>query len=152
MVVPDNIFMAVHNGEVDVMHEWINSGGDVRRMKSNDEGRPQQEAIATLLWEIQRAGSFKKWLKAPRIQLLVLRKLVERGRATAPRGGLLERLFPAPRAAPGPPDVLFWKILGFWRTSRDDDVCVPERRHMSDDDDASSSGEESSSHASGLTA
>lgn len=73
------------------------------------------------------AGSFKKWLNVPRKQLLVLRKLVERGRATPPptvRGMLvecpLERLFPAPRAAESLPDVLFWKVLSFWRTSRDD--------------------------------
>ena len=29
MVVPDDIFMAVHNGEVGALQEWINSGGDV---------------------------------------------------------------------------------------------------------------------------
>ena len=197
MVVPDNIFMAVHNREVGALQEWgstplmlaatrphridvvrqlLRCGADInatckvgtqipqdttaadfargylRHPNFNDENRPQQEAIAALLREIERAGSFKKWGNAPRVQLLVLRKLVERGRATAPRGGVLERLFPAPRAAPGPPDVLFWKILAFWRTSRDDDACVPEQRDVSDDDDASSSGEESFSYATGLTA
>ena len=29
MVVPNNIFVAVHNGEVGALQEWINSGGDV---------------------------------------------------------------------------------------------------------------------------
>ena len=47
----------------------------------------------------------------PRKQLLVLRRLVERGRA-APPDGTLARV-------QGLPDVLFWKVLSFWRSSRD---------------------------------
>ena len=30
-------------------------------------------------------------------------------------------------AAGGLPDVLFWKVLSFWRSSRDDDDYVPPR-------------------------
>ena len=56
----------------------------------------------------------------PRKQLLVLRRLVGRGRA-APPDGVLARLFPE---SGGLPDVLFWKVLSFWRTSRDDDDYV----------------------------
>ena len=50
----------------------------------------------------------------PRKQLLVLRRLV--GRRAAPPDGVLERLFPE---SGGLPDVLFWKVLSFWRSPRD---------------------------------
>ena len=36
---------------------------------------------------------------------------------------VLERLFCASTL----PDVLFWKVLSFWRSSRDDDNYVPPR-------------------------
>ena len=149
---PLRMLAATRPGRIDVVRQLLRCGADINatcrvgsviprdstaadfatlylghHVNLNDESRTQQQAIAALLREIQRAGSFKKWGNAPKLQLLVLRKLVERGRATAPRGGVLERLFPAPRAAPGPPDVLFWKILAFWRTSRDDDDYVPPR-------------------------
>jgi hypothetical protein len=119
-----------------------------------------QEVMVEFLKEVERAGSFKKWLKEPRKELLVLRKLVERGRATAPRAvpafaaaaryagpraGMVfttrdgatgyyrdaaayvpERLFiTSTPAAGGLPDVLFWKVLSFWRSSRDDDDYTP---------------------------
>ena len=39
-----------------------------------------------------------------------------------------ERLFiTSTPAAGGLPDVLFWKVLSFWRSSRDDDDYVPPR-------------------------
>ena len=119
-----------------------------------------QEAMMLFLKEVERAGSFKKWLNEPRKELLVLRKLVERGRATTPssvpafeaaaryagpRDGMVfttrdgatgyysdaaayvpERLFiTSTPAAGGLPDVLFWKVLSFWRSSRDDDDYTP---------------------------
>ena len=122
--------------------------------------RNDQEVMLEFLKEVERAGSFKKWLKEPRKELLVLRKLVERGRATAPssvpafeaaaryagpRDGMVfttrdgatgyysdaaayvpERLFiTSTPAAGGLPDVLFWKVLSFWRSSRDDDDYTP---------------------------
>ena len=64
----------------------------------------------------------KRYAAEPRVQLVVLRKLAESGRAVATRG-VLTRLF-APRrrlqSIGSPlPDVLFWKILSFWRTDRD---------------------------------
>ena len=111
-----------------------------------------QEAMMLLLKEVERAGSFKKWLNEPRKELLVLRKLVERGRARPPRESEEAARYAGPRAgmvfttrdgatgyyrdAAAPerlfcastlPDVLFWKVLSFWRTSRDDDDYVPPR-------------------------
>ena len=56
-------------------------------------------------------GTWKRYANEPRKQLLVLRRLVERGRA-APPDGTLARV-------QGLPDVLFWKVLTFWRSDRD---------------------------------
>ena len=81
-----------------------------------------KRAIVDFLYEVSAAGTFKRYVNEPRKRLLVLAKLCERGRATAPRRGALERLFPtrrSRRAGEGLPDVLFWKVLSFWRTSRD---------------------------------
>ena len=78
------------------------------------------EAFLALLAEVRAAGSWKRYAAEPRVQLVVLRKLAESGRAVATRG-ILTRLF-APRRRlmiSALPDVLFWKILEFWRTDRD---------------------------------
>ena len=56
-------------------------------------------------------GTWKRYVAEPRKQLLVLRRLVEGGRA-APPDGTLARV-------QGLPDVLFWKVLAFWRSDRD---------------------------------
>ena len=56
-------------------------------------------------------GTWKRYANEPRKRLLVLRKLVELGRA-APPDGTLARV-------QGLPDVLFWKVLAFWRSDRD---------------------------------
>ena len=56
-------------------------------------------------------GTWKRYVTEPRKQLLVLRRLVEGGRA-APPDGTLARV-------QGLPDVLFWKVLAFWRSDRD---------------------------------
>ena len=57
-------------------------------------------------------GTWKRYVAEPRKQLLVLRKLVERGRA---RPKALAGLF----GRKDLPDVLFWKVLAFWRSARD---------------------------------
>ena len=80
------------------------------------------EAFLALLADVRAAGSWKRYANEPRVQLIVMRKLAESGRAVATRGVLM-RLF-APRrrlqSIGSPlPDVLFWKILEFWRTDRD---------------------------------
>ena len=98
----------------------------------NGEGIPEHpencrrpgavEAFLALLADVRAAGSWKRYANEPRVQLIVLRKLAESGRVVATRG-ILTRLF-APRrrlqSIGSPlPDVLFWKILEFWRTDRD---------------------------------
>jgi len=80
------------------------------------------EAFIELLTAVRAAGSWKRYAAEPRVQLVVLRKLAESGRAVATRG-VLTRLFASRRrlqSIGSPlPDVLFWKILEFWRTDRD---------------------------------
>ena len=74
------------------------------------------EAFIELLTAVRAAGSWKRYANEPRVQLVVLRKLTERGRAKVPRyHWILTHLF----ARGTLPDVLFWKILEFWRTDRD---------------------------------
>ena len=84
------------------------------------------EAVIELLQAVEAAGSYKRYLREPVIQLLALRYLSLAGRASAPAN--LLRLFGAPpvrnagkartracRAASTPlPDEVFKLILGFW--------------------------------------
>ena len=74
------------------------------------------EAFLALLAEVRAAGSWKRYANEPRVQLVVLRKLAETGRARVPRYHCLHTRLFARRTLP---DVLFWKILSFWRTDRD---------------------------------
>ena len=101
-----------------------------RRKLSNEiytgEGIPQNprirrrpgavEAFLALLADVRAAGSWKRYANEPRVQLVVLRKLAETGRARVPRYHCLHTRLFARRTLP---DVLFWKILEFWRTDRD---------------------------------
>ena len=91
---------------------------------------------AALLAAVRCAGGWKKLVRAPRIRLLVLHSLCQEGRAVAPAGTVLERLFSPPpppetarrmrsrsaaRAARNArtalPKEIFWHVLTFWRTS-----------------------------------
>ena len=74
------------------------------------------EAFLALLADVRAAGSWKRYANEPRVQLVVLRKLAETGRARVPRYHCLHTRLFARRTLP---DVLFWKILEFWRTDRD---------------------------------
>ena len=80
---------------------------------------------------------WKRYVAEPRKQLLVLRRLVERGRALPPRiwmrgwTSLARALIGREPSDDGAkavhdlfgrkdlPDVLFWKVLAFWRSDRD---------------------------------
>ena len=107
-----------------------------------------KQAALIFITDVSRAGTYKRYINEPRKRLLVLRKLVERGRATPPRESV--HAFEAAARYAGPragmvfttrggatgyyrdavvpvrlfcastlPDVLFWKVLSFWRTSCD---------------------------------
>ena len=81
------------------------------------------EAFQALLAEVRAAGSWKRYVAAPRKQLIVLRCLCAAGRASPPP--VLARLFPVPESTEAPPlpKELAWKILQFWRTDRDPPPC-----------------------------
>ena len=84
--------------------------------------------VAHFLRDVKAAGGWKPYARAPRIELVRLRSLCARGRATPPRA--LERLFDCPssattkakaaRVARPLPKEVFWHVLSYWRTSRDD--------------------------------
>jgi hypothetical protein len=126
------------------------------RREAKHSIRADRQAVLRFLSDVSAAGTFKRYVNEPRKQVLLLAKLCERRRATAP-WGVLRRLFPtrrSPRAPPrddggsfqraseetlrtrrvvsvadrfrglsldgeGLPDELIWKVLSFWRTSRD---------------------------------
>ena len=90
-------------------------------------------ASRPLFRAVKRAGGWKPYVRAPRVELVRLRSLCARGRARPPRSDpVLQRLFSAPssskkatraskRANRRPlPNEVFWHILSYWRSSRDD--------------------------------
>ena len=75
---------------------------------------------------VRVAGGYGRYVRAPRIQLLVLRVLCERGRARPPRwrrGGVLAGMFGA--TSPLPKEC-FWRICEYWRGIRDYGSAWPE--------------------------
>ena len=92
----------------------------LRRRDSDEEhdgwGIPPElaveaEGIVSLLADVRAAGSWKRYVGAWRVQLLLLQRLSVTGRAF-PRTELMERLVALP-----PP--LVGKVASYWRTSRD---------------------------------
>jgi hypothetical protein len=82
---------------------------------------------ADFLAAVRAAGGWRKYICEPRINLLMLRLLCQDGRATAPAGTVLERLFPSRSAARRRrvarttlPKEVFWHVVSFWRSDRDD--------------------------------
>lgn len=75
--------------------------------------------------------NYEKYLRAPRVELVRLRSLCDRGRAAPPSPSsaklrtisaetfVLQRMFGAPSKDRLPNEV-FWHIISYWRTSRDD--------------------------------
>ena len=75
------------------------------------------EAFLELCAGVRAAGSWKRYVNAPRIDVIVLQRLCAAGRATPPQS--LARLFPTSTKSPPLPKELVWLILKFWRTDRD---------------------------------
>ena len=71
----------------------------------------EAEEIIGILADVRGAGSWKRYVGAWRVQLLLLQRLSVTGRAF-PRTELMERLVALP-----PPMV--GKVASYWRTSRD---------------------------------
>ena len=91
---------------------------------------------ARLLEAVDSAGGWRRYARAPRVELVRLRLLCDRGRATPPSAAsaklrtltetiILERLFGTRTsstrggASGRVPNEVFWLIFGFWRSSRD---------------------------------
>ena len=94
---------AKHDASFYVEADGMSIGGtaeDMAKAQGHDE-------CVTLLSGVRLAGGWKKWVSIPRKQLVVLRVLCERGRAST-EDALLARLFPsnAPEAMPDAPDPL----------------------------------------------
>ena len=92
---------AKHDASFYVEADGMSIGGtaeDMAKAQGHDE-------CVTLLSGVRLAGGWKKWVSIPRKQLVVLRVLCERGRAST-EDALLARLFPsnAPEAMPDAPD------------------------------------------------
>ena len=87
---------------------------------------------ANFLHDVKAAGGWKSYVRAPRVELVRLRLLCAQGRARPPSSKpILARLFGAPgtskkstrasKLASRPlPKEVFWHVLSYWRTIRDD--------------------------------
>lgn len=101
-----------------ITSRWTTHQGEVDHVTHRNVRAPGvAEGALALLRDVRAAGGWKRYVAEPRKQLLVLRKLVERGRARPPRS----RQAKAPAGLLGRdlPDVLFWKVLASWKTPRD---------------------------------
>ena len=92
---------AKHDASFYVEADGMSIGGTAEDMA---KAQGHDECVA-LLSGVRLAGGWKKWVSIPRKQLVVLRVLCERGRAST-EDALLARLFPsnAPEAMPDAPD------------------------------------------------
>ena len=92
----------------------------------------RRSAIADLLAAVKRAGTWKRYVTRPHVELVRLRLLCARGRATPPPRSIHERLFGESALLPGAkrrvqntrplPKEVFWHILAFWRSTEDDEA------------------------------
>ena len=75
------------------------------------------EAFLALLADVRAAGSWKRYVNKPRIDVIVFQRLCAAGRASPPPA--LARLCPTSTKSPPLPKEMVWLILKFWRTDRD---------------------------------
>jgi hypothetical protein len=93
--------------------------------------RHENFEAADFLRDVKAAGgTYTKYLRTPRIELVRLRSLCDRGRAAPPSPSsaklrtisaetvVLQRLFGAPLKGRLPNEI-FWHIFKYWRTRRD---------------------------------
>ena len=140
------LFEAVRSGQFDVVRLLLSRGADPERRDSKGytafrhgqrisgmSERPEYFEVARectrcleLFVTVRVAGGYGRYVRAPRIQLLVLRVLCERGRARPPRrrrGGVLAGMFG--ETSPLPQEC-FWRICEYWRGIRDYGSAWPE--------------------------
>ena len=111
--------------------EWFYIGQEEEGERENFCRRLPYVTCATILADVGRAGSWARYARAPRYDLLALRVLCQQGRAKPP-SGVLARLFPNAPPADGSrrsprlsaifrplPKEVFWTVLAYWRSDRD---------------------------------
>ena len=77
---------------------------------ANDWYSDHVTGFSRLLEIVVAAGGWKPYVRAPRVSLVVLRRLCEKERARPPPE--LARLFALDK-------FIFWRVLSFWRSDRD---------------------------------
>ena len=100
---PDALAVARHN---------TNNGG-YRRVEGADI------EFYRFLTNVVAAGGWKPYVRAPRVALVVLRRLCEKERARPPPE--LARLFALDK-------FIFWRVLSFWRSDRDLPLHITTRK------------------------
>ena len=132
--------MLVFDDDLELVRLLVSRGADLSLTDSSESARDAEVTFrggrvtgsprcADFLAGVKAAGSWRRYVRAPRVELLLLRFAVARGRATpppvrlrtlSPETVIFERLFGAsaedPRALPL---EVFWLVLAFWRTDRD---------------------------------
>ena len=132
---------AIQRDEFDVAQLLIRRGADLELVTSNTgyhkpwvehHTRLARREIWQLIDDVKAAGGWKSYVRAPRVELVRLRLLCAQGRARPPSSKpILARLFGAPgtskkstrasKLASRPlPKEVFWHVLSYWRTIRDD--------------------------------
>ena len=138
------LMSAASEGHFDVTRLLVSRGANIRAI-ANDEnaygiasGNGKVDC-ANFLFAVLEAGdwpAYVAYLRQPRIDLLMLRLLCQDGRAAAPAGTVLERLFAPPPPEPARrfsrsaarrrsvarttlPKEVFWHVASFWRCDRD---------------------------------
>ena len=138
------LMSAASEGHFDVTRLLVSRGANIRAI-ANDEnaygiasGNGKVDC-ANFLFAVLEAGGWPAYvahLRQPRIDLLMLRLLCQDGRAAAPAGTVLERLFAPPPPEPARrfsrsaarrrsvarttlPKEVFWHVASFWRCDRD---------------------------------
>jgi hypothetical protein len=139
------LMIAASEGHFDVTRLLVSRGANVGAQDNFGEDAYamalESGAIdcANFLFAVLEAGGWPAYvadLRQPRIDLLMLRLLCQDGRAAAPAGTVLERLFAPPPPEPARrssrsaarrrsvarttlPKEVFWHVVSFWRCDRD---------------------------------
>ena len=136
------LMFAIHSDKYDVVRYLLESGADISLTSNQgrtayDLSRRPASRTTRLLEAVETAGSWRSYVNAPRVALVRLRTLCARGRARPPsarRAPVLARLFAVAPPRPTPkharlasrqlqrpiPNEIFWLVLSFWRTDRDE--------------------------------
>ena len=139
------LYWCILGKRLECARSLVRRGADVKLTADDDgwdafeEAREEgtyDQCLADFISAVRAAGGWQTYIRAPRIELVRLRLLCARGRARPPiarRDPILARLFSAaPSSSSTPkrlasrqlhrpiPNEVFWHILSYWRTSRDD--------------------------------